>query len=358
MMKKTEKTLSVIIALALLMLHSFSPVFAEETPGTGSEEIVQTIEKDTGSEQPAQPSASDPEAEAPADPEKDNPTVEKGNPPAAQEPSAPENLPVAEVPATGPPADAPLTESQSPGEDGSAVLNVLVPTTVSVTLDPFELNGRGQIYSDVYEIKNFGDNNVLLTFTDLQITFPDDKNFEALASPFDEKRVSKLKSIYMQLDFGRDDEPSAVLTDSDWEGEVTIPLSGDQSDPERTLVSLSFSGNINHLPKVPWRDGDVRINLTYTLTPIPPPVQNNLLLTEGDVPEGTVTPEAIATPPAINLPPEEPVDIGEEESPDVNLPEQQPEEEQDTDSANQTPEGDSDEEADVQTPVSPPDENP
>ena len=153
------------------------------------------------------------------------------------------------------------------------VLNVIVPINVNITIDPLELAGKGQIYSNVYKIKNDGDTDVLLTFTDIQVTFSDDLNFEALAQPFDEKIGSSLKAIYMQMDFGRSDIPSAVITDNQsTRGAITIPLASAQDETVvNSILQLNFSGSVNYAPVVAWEDNDVTIRITYTLEAVPPP---------------------------------------------------------------------------------------
>ena len=173
------------------------------------------------------------------------------------------------------------------------VLNIVVPITFSVTIDPLEVAGKGQIYSNVYSIVNNGDSDVNLTFTDIQITFADDINFAALAQPYDEQTESELKSIYMLLDFGRIDVPPAVITDPGTKGAITIPLSSTLGNtPENSLVQFNFSGSVNYAPAIPWADGDIKISMAYTLVTVPPPVEEVIPQTTGDAIEASASEEA------------------------------------------------------------------
>jgi len=183
--------------------------------------------------------------------------------------------PAAEEPGEEIPAEP---EGDIPGgsqPEDYGILNVIVPSTVQLTINPLELNGRGQIYSDDYRIENRGDTDVLLTFTDIEVIFANDTEFEPLAEPFEENG-SKRKSIYLLMDFGRSDFPPVVLTDFSREAGEPIPLYAAQSGPtEKSSVSLRFSGSVNHAPAVDWQDGDVKINLTYRLEAVPPPDEEN-----------------------------------------------------------------------------------
>ncbi len=330
-MDKAGKILSIIMILALLLLYSASPALAEEIDGStgadagvGTEEPAETPEETPDIEEPADQGAN---VEEPADP-----TGSAGEGLETEEPvteGAETQEPVTEGAEAEKPAAEPVEElageEAAPAAEGSsgaaaedvynvnvdsAVLEVMIPSTVSITIDPFELAGRGQIYSDIYEIGNYGDADVLLTFTDIQVTFADDENFESLAGPFDESSGSELKSIYLQLDFGRDDVPSAVLTGPGRAGGISIPLASAQTGTDRSFVSLSFSGSVNHLPEVAWQDGDVKISMTYSIDAVPPPVKTDIQLLTAtpeaieDTPESTAAPEAIEEMPESAVTPE------------------------------------------------------
>jgi hypothetical protein len=192
----------------------------------------------------------------------------------------------------------PVSENAEP-----LVLNVLVPMRVSVTIDPFELNGEGQIFSEPYYINNQGDYDVLLTFTDLVITYSDENNFEPLAHPFSAQSGSKLKSIYMLMKFDRNDMADVILTNTEREGEVTIHLTSNLQDDGNSYISFSFEGNVNELPDTAWTSGDVHFDLVYTLTPLLPPAEDIPDLSTEEKPADIISqgPIKFTTPAAINL---------------------------------------------------------
>ena len=157
-------------------------------------------------------------------------------------------------------------------EYNTDLLDVVLPISVTIRIDPYELNGRGQIFSDKYKIQNMGSTDVLLTFTDMKVTFANNQDFEALAQPVDKEGKSDLKAIYLVMDFDRDDIPPVVLTDEKLEGHVSIPMpAAKKGTADTSSFSISFSGNVNESPAKSWCNGDISITLHYILEVLPAP---------------------------------------------------------------------------------------
>ena len=205
---------------------------------------------------------------------------------AAETPSVDEASPSPQNDAAGFPA--PTDEASTDSlEYASVPLNVMLPTSVVITIDPFEISKKGHVHSGTYAIKNLGDTDVLISFTDMRVTFANDRDFEALALPFDESGESKLKSLYLLLDFGRNDADPIVLTDKARENEASFSIRAAQNDPDGAdSLSLSFSGSVNHAPAVEWKAGDVSIRLTYLIRAVPP------IETESETPPDELPEEA------------------------------------------------------------------
>jgi hypothetical protein len=188
-------------------------------------------------------------------------------------------------------SDSDIRESttESALEYDTGLLDVVLPVTVSMTIDPYEINGRGQIFSDTYKFENLGNTDVKLTFTDMKVTFPNEKDFEALAQPFDIESKSDLKAIYMVMNFGRDDIPPVVLTDEEREGQISIPMPSSKTDTDdNSFFSISFSGNLNENPALCWRNGDVKINIQYNIETIPTDKASGDVLASETTPAGAV----------------------------------------------------------------------
>jgi hypothetical protein len=169
------------------------------------------------------------------------------------------------------------------------IVNVAVPSSLDFTIDPFEIADKGQVYSGVYSVRNRGDTDVLLTFTETAVIFASDTDFEALPEPFDENNASDRKAIYLLLDFGREDVAPVILTDADAAlAQILLTV----ADDGESTCTLSLSGSVNPYPAEDWRDGDVRIRLNYRLEALQPMAVEGLeTMTMGEDEEETVIPE-------------------------------------------------------------------
>jgi hypothetical protein len=191
--------------------------------------------------------------------------------------------------AGNPSADGPGDEKESSmPDDDSDVVNLIIPATVSIIIDPFEINGRGQVFSDTYKIQNLGHTDVVMTFTDMRCTFANEADFEPMARPFEEYGGSSRKSMYLLLDFGREDISPVVLTDSNHISEVSIPLSGANADTASS-ISLSFSGYVGQNLNTHWHDGDVKISLGYRIEILGQEPDEAAETLSGTLPEDEVT---------------------------------------------------------------------
>ena len=152
-------------------------------------------------------------------------------------------------------------------ENPDAVINVIMPVSLDFTIDPFELNGRGSVFSDAYMIENIGEGDVIITFTDITVTFANTIDFKPLPNPFGDNMGEPLKAIYMLLDFGRQDTTPVVATSPTSEG-PSILLSAHEEGGGLSYCALSISGDVNPYPAKTWSSGDVKITVSYTLEPV------------------------------------------------------------------------------------------
>ena len=150
------------------------------------------------------------------------------------------------------------------------VINVVVPLSLDFVIDPIELAGRGSVYSETYMIENHGDADVIITFSNIAITFANDTDFVPLSQPFGDRMGEPLKAIYMLLDFGRPEIGSVVATAESSNEPLSALLTAGGN--ELSFCSLTISGNLNPSPSKNWANGDVRISLTYGIEILTRPV--------------------------------------------------------------------------------------
>jgi hypothetical protein len=191
--------------------------------------------------------------------------------------------------AEGDPMDMPDAQAIPIKDEG--VYNVWVPENLDFVIDPFGVAKRGQVYSDVYEFVNLGDSDVLLKITDVDLSFSDSNDFEEASEAFGFELESEKKLIYLQLDFGA--APYGIVPITNVTGaaiDVLLPAGGGP-------VPLSVGGTVNAYADPEWRNGDVKINVTYRLEPaggVPEALEERPTdLIEGEAPANSENQEAI-----------------------------------------------------------------
>jgi hypothetical protein len=145
----------------------------------------------------------------------------------------------------------------------SDVLNVVVPADIDFVIDPLEIAGRGQIYSDAQAIENRGAQDVLFTVMDARVVFANEAEFVPMPEPFDSALDDAEKKIYLALNLGG---ATSALTDAGAEIGPAL-ISSLWSAGSRCPISVS--GCVNPYSEAEWRDGDVKIQITYQMEAIP-----------------------------------------------------------------------------------------
>lgn len=127
-----------------------------------------------------------------------------------------------------------------------------IPQKLGVIIDPWEMDGRGQIYSEQYVIKNTGDVTGILTLT--FVCRKGEDSTAVIRTDTAGLHDDKNKSIYIEMIFG--DADRMVLTEEGVEYQVHLQPGED--------LSVSFAGEANEYASESWGDGDVEIEGVYS----------------------------------------------------------------------------------------------
>lgn len=137
--------------------------------------------------------------------------------------------------------------------------HLLIPQKLQVVIDPWEMDGKGQIYSEEYVIKNTGETPGTLILSDLACQIDEESGVEIKDDP---KGIHDdgNKSAYIEIVFG--DRDKVILSK---EGAVYKA----ELKPEEELT-LRFSGEVNENAEKSWRNGDIALKATYAWEPDEP----------------------------------------------------------------------------------------
>ncbi|HBN55432.1 MAG TPA: hypothetical protein DD414_01535 [Lachnospiraceae bacterium] len=145
------------------------------------------------------------------------------------------------------------TEASEEGEpEPKNITHLQIPEKLKVVLDPWEIDGKGQIYSEPFIVKNTGDvPGVLMLSFVCRINEDDDVSVRETREEF---RDSEKKLICMRIVPENGEE--AVFTNEGAQCQAKL-------EPGETL-SLQFEGEMNESAEEPWEDGDVEIEGMYS----------------------------------------------------------------------------------------------
>jgi len=153
---------------------------------------------------------------------------------------------------------------------GNGVLekdSLQMPQKLEVVIDPWEIDGKGQVYSDEYVIKNTGEDTGILTLSGLTCK-PREKSGVIVRTDRNGLHDDKRKSIYMEIVFGTGERIALTEEGAGYETELK---------PGKE-VSLQFAGEVNENASGSWNNEDIAVEAVYSWE-----VKENKADTSGDI---------------------------------------------------------------------------
>lgn len=133
----------------------------------------------------------------------------------------------------------------------SEITNLQIPQRLAVVLDPWEMDGKGQIYSEEYVIQNMGKMPGTLTLS--FVCRLGEGSGVSVKSEREELHDDDNKSLYIKIVFGNGDE--VCLSEESTEYKTKLE--------EGEELTIRFEGELNENASESWADGDVSINGIY-----------------------------------------------------------------------------------------------
>lgn len=142
------------------------------------------------------------------------------------------------------------TEKNSSEKETKTSLQI--PEKLDITIDPFEINGRGQIYSKEYCIKNSGETAGLLRITNFMCT-PGENSGVVITNNNNGIHNANEKLVYMEIVFGN----GYRITFPSEEAEYEIHL-----EPGEEL-RFFYRGEVNENALQGWKEHDLMVGMVY-----------------------------------------------------------------------------------------------
>lgn len=127
-----------------------------------------------------------------------------------------------------------------------------VPQKMQVVIDPWEMDGKSQVYSEQYIIKNTGETRGTLILSDIACKTGKNSGV-TVKNKAQGLHDDKDKSVYIELRVGSKD--NIILSQKGVEYKTEMNP-GDE-------LPIVFSGEVNENASKNWKDGDVDVTMTY-----------------------------------------------------------------------------------------------
>lgn len=128
-----------------------------------------------------------------------------------------------------------------------------MPQKLEVVIDPWEMDGKGQIYSEKYQIRNTGEDTGRLTLSGLTCK-PREESGAIVRTDRNGIHEDKRKSIYMEMVFSTGERIVLSEEGAGYEAELRP---GEE-------VSLEFSGEVNEYASGNWDNEDIMVGVVYS----------------------------------------------------------------------------------------------
>lgn len=146
-----------------------------------------------------------------------------------------------------------LKEKEVLSREASGLKNLQIPQKFEVVIDPWEMDGKGQIYSEQYIISNTGDTPGILTLSNL-VCRPQEQSGVVVRTDKEGLHDSGDKSIYMEMLFGNNERIVFSEESSQYQTELA---------PGEELP-VCFVGEVNENALGKWKNDDIAVSLVYS----------------------------------------------------------------------------------------------
>ena len=163
-------------------------------------------------------------------------------------------------------------EAQSK-EQETVIYNVSFPTSTKAFLDPGDLSGRGQIFSDRYAVENYGNTDVAILVKKLDVLYrsaEDDYELTDAEIMDSHSRVKKMNVDMVWENQNEQTEKTFHVLEGEANEQVLV-LRAAEYDETGAFVKLSdggsgvfyFTGTLNSNPNIEWEKKEIVVRLSY-----------------------------------------------------------------------------------------------
>lgn len=171
-------------------------------------------------------------------------------------------------------------------EVAEPVYNVTFPAKTVAWLDPDNLSGRGQIFSDEYVVENYSNMDVSIRVKNVKVFYLSTESVYEFYETGTEENSSDVKRLDVNLVWvNKSENTERVLHVTEGEcDETVLVLKAAEYNDQGECIGLNegstgffyFTGTLNANPNIVWEDGEVELQFDY-----------EIVNAKSEIPEGT-----------------------------------------------------------------------
>ncbi len=169
-------------------------------------------------------------------------------------------------------------EKEEEAQEDTDVYNVSFPTDSRAYLDPDNLSGRGQIFSEDFKIENYGNTDVAIKIKNIEVYYRSTEEVYELSETEVTDRTSDIKRLNVDIVWRNEKENTEKVLNVA-EGtfdELVLDLKASKYDEDGSFMELDegsvglfyFTGSVNSNPGLVWEDGEITISFGYEVVKI------------------------------------------------------------------------------------------
>lgn len=158
------------------------------------------------------------------------------------------------------------------------IYNVAFPTNSKAYLDPENLSGRGQIFSDDFKVENYGNTDIAIKIKNIDVFYRTTEEVYELTETKVSDMTSDVKKINVDVVWKNEIENTERVLNviEGIHDEYVLVLKASSYDANNNFIGLNegsigsfyFTGTVNSNPELSWEDSEVIVSFEYEMIKI------------------------------------------------------------------------------------------
>lgn len=168
-----------------------------------------------------------------------------------------------------------VESGREPDQDKEVFYQISLPADSKAYLDPGNLSGRGQIFSDSYKVENYGNTDIAVKIKNIDIYCQSSENIYEFSRDEIAESCPSVKKLQIEIIWKNESEDVETILNvcEDSPDEYVLFLKAANYDDNGEFISLAeggigsfcFTGTVNSNPDLIWEDGEITVSFNYEI---------------------------------------------------------------------------------------------